>query len=683
MQASLPTSKREHRIIALFACLLIANPIVVYLMTRQPVLTAALTIGCVLFGQALLTPKIPAVIRAYSFNAVAVLSAFAHAEVLLVYGFPDRVTPNLYEIRDGYYFNTPLLQPQFESDEFSVTYRTNSQGFRIGSGQEPAHSIDRADWLVLGDSFTQGAQVEFEHLYSTRLNVRFPDKIVVNAGISGMGVAQEYEYFVDAGRLLEPSLVILQVGSFNDFMNVSPRRAGLSEWLMTKSAFVRLLLSDLKYRDPSDLPLGRWTEPFYDSEAANRDFNIFYRLSSDTKERDLAQFANYLRRLNAAVVQQGGRFLVVLLPTREQADELSLEEVLTAFRIDSSRIDLRRPNDILLKLAESEGIAFVDLLPAFTSARSKLFFDGDEHLTPEGHALIADTIGDYLEQRDGPSKAAMLSRDLSGDRYPVMSQDGSLVAYQSIREGSSDLFIADPQFRDRRRLTTTRVDESHPMLSKDNRRVLFTEGSAEAMRTEIVIADIDDGRRTVITGDPNVFGAIPVFSPSNIRVAYAEWSFRGSDATLPRIAVFDLTTGEKSYLTRTDQESWRPIFSPDERRLAYIAKSNGQFDVYVHDFGTGQATRLTNTEFDEWDPQFTPDGARLVFAAKEDGNWDLFAYDLESRGCERLTKTKGDEWDPSVSSDGRELLFAGRFGSLEAIFKMPLPPRGSRWHSTH
>ena len=141
-----------------------------------------------------------------TFNCLALVSAVVHAEVILVHVFPNRVIENLYTMEHGYYFNRPMLDQRFKSDEFSVSYRTNSQGFRIGVGQEPTHEVREADWLILGDSFTQGAQVEFEDLYSTKLNLRFPDKVIVNAGISGMGIAHEYRYFADKGRQLKPSL---------------------------------------------------------------------------------------------------------------------------------------------------------------------------------------------------------------------------------------------------------------------------------------------------------------------------------------------------------------------------------------------------------------------------------------------------------------------------------------------
>ena len=610
-----------------------------------------------------------------TFNSLALMSAFIHAEVLLVYGFPSHVIENLYTMERGYYFNRPMLNQRFKSDEFAVSYRTNSQGFRIGLGQEPTHEVKEADWLILGDSFTQGAQVEFEDLYSTKLNFRFPDKVVLNAGISGMGIAHEYRYFVDKGRRLKPSLVILQLGSFNDFMNVEPWPISFTEHLLTRSALFRLLFNNIRYGDPRDLPLRRWVEPFRPTARGNAESNVFYKADSEQKTEDFAAFKSYLRKFKNEVELAGGKLLVLLLPTREQIDPKALSEVQARFGIDEAAIDMRRPNQLVAEFAKELAFDYLDLFPALaaTQLQGQVFFGIDEHMTPTGHAAVAKAVGESLENRQGPSRVRLLSRELAGDRYPSPSSDGTLVAYQSIREGSSEVFVASPDFLTRQRVTFNNSDDSHPMLSKDKSRILLTSGSAESMQTDVVIVGLDKSTRKVLTPEPDVFGAIGTFSHSDLKVAYAEWHRRESNTySLPRIVVLSLLDGSKQYITSEDRDCWRPVFSPDDRFLAYIARSKGQFDLFLYDLETGLERRLTETPFDEWDPQFGPYGHQVVYAARTDGNWDLYLHNLEVGFSTRLTSTKGDEWDPTFTS-AETILFAGRFGSLEAIFQLHVP----------
>jgi Tol biopolymer transport system component len=337
-------------------------------------------------------------------------------------------------------------------------------------------------------------------------------------------------------------------------------------------------------------------------------------------------------------------------------------------------IDLERPNRLIADLAKELNLQFLDLLPAFRAANGNVFFDYDEHLNAFGHGVMAAAIGDHLERFQGPSQARLVSRDLTSDRYPVLSPDGTMLSYQSLRDGNMELFVSDPALEQPRRITFNDVDEAHPMLSKDGSTLIFTEGSPESMRTRVVAMRTDGSKRTALTAEANEFGAIPTFSRSNTRIAYAGWTYDEQTGryTLPKIMVLDLLSGQRSTITPDDAESWRPVFSPDERSLIYISKRDGQFDLYATHLSTGRETRLTATPFDEWDPTFTPDGERIVYAARAEGNWDLFALNLTTRQVARLTSSRGDEWDPSVSPDGVSLLFAGRFGLLEALFRMPL-----------
>ena len=236
-----------------------------------------------------------------------------------------------------------------------------------------------------------------------------------------------------------------------------------------------------------------------------------------------------------------------------------------------------------------------------------------------------------------------------------------------------ELFLATADLKQRRRLTFDDVDESHPMLSRDDLHVVFTEGAPDSHRTRVVLTGVNGEGRMVLT-DGNVFGAIPTFSWSDLHIAYCEWTFDDTRKTfsLPRVVVLDTVSSRKSYLTEAGREAWRPVFSADDKSVFYIAKVGGQFDIFEHNLETGTERRLTNTLFDEWDPQVSSDGSRLVYAAHADGNWDLFVQRLDSGDVHRLTQSLGDEWDPSFSPDASSVLFAGRFGLLEAMFEMPL-----------
>lgn len=675
------TSKRSQsydsckRTIICLATLLILNPIAIFFLKKSLIATIFISLGVFILIQVTLTFQRFKLFTIYLFNCIALVSILIHAEIILHNIYPSYVIKNLYTYKDGYYFNTPLLKERFLDKEFAASYHTNIQGIRIAAEQDPRKTVTQTDWLVLGDSFTQAAQVNFEKTYTSRLNSRFPDKSILNVGISGMGIGDEYNYFIKDGFRFRPSYVILQLCSFNDFMNVQPQGITLTDKLMNDWAILRLLLSKFRYQNPAELPLGRWTEPFQPDHDRNSRYNIFYNSTSKIKQEDIAMFRRYVEEFNKAVVSTGAELLIVLIPTREQVQQHSLKEVTKQFSIDSDALDMERPNKLLRKITNQLQIDFVDLLPSFSDAKEKMFFDYDEHMTKFGHKVFANAVGNFIEAKQGKSNARLMTSDFGVNRYPMYSADGRKISYQSLRDGNMELFIADSNLNNERRLTFNNINETHPSLSKDATQIIFTEGSAELLTTEVVLMNINGTEKRTITKGDLEFGAIPTFSPSNRQITYASWNYdpQINRYTTPRIVVRDLKSEEVKFITNGQHDVWRPVFSPDERELVYIVRTDNQYDLHAYNLSNGIERRLTNTSFDEWDPQFTPDGFHVVYAAKPDGNWDLFLHDLRNSATIRLTETTGHEWDPSISPDGSTILFAGSFGLIETVYSMPFP----------
>ena len=110
----------------------------------------------------------------------------------------------------------------------------------------------------------------------------FPDKVIVNAGISGAGLYDELNYFKDKGKKLSPKVVFLQIGAFNDFMNIREHQPSLQDYIMEWSALYRYFEYNIANSD--ELPLGRWTEPFFPNKEDNIDNNIFFNFMYRVRE---------------------------------------------------------------------------------------------------------------------------------------------------------------------------------------------------------------------------------------------------------------------------------------------------------------------------------------------------------------------------------------------------------------
>lgn len=605
------------------------------------------------------------------FSLLAVISIFIHLEAIFTFRFSEHIIEDLYSLRRNYYFNKPLLNKTFQDKEFLVQYKTNAQGFRIGAEDDPEVRVKNCDWLFIGDSYTQGAQVEFEDLFTNKLWEYYPDKVIVNAGVSGLGIVDEYFYYLNEGKHLNADKVFLQICNFNDFFNVKERSAGFSDYLMHYSNFARFLLYSFKYQNPAELPLGRWTEPFYPDIKSNIDYNIFYMEESDKKKKDLANFVNYFKKFAKEVQSNGAELIVLQIPTKEQTNYKYLSEVIESFNIEPSKLNMTYPNEFLSDLCLSTGVKHIDLLEVFSTSLSSPFYDFDEHLNSTGHYLVAEYISRHLKDQ---KKSQLLSKLNVGDRYPVFSKgNNNLLTFQSWRDGNMELFLSDSLLNSAHRITWNSIDESHPWLSPDGTMLAFTEGDQSLHKTKVCLLDLSNQNRRYLAKEANTFNSIPSFSADGNFLVYAEWKSQNGGLSNPYIVLHELSSDHKKTIRINNHECWRPILSPDNKIIYFISKQvSGQFDIYEYDILSNKIKNLTKTPYDEWDPAISKDGKWLAYSAQIKGNWDLFLLDLENNQEIRLTKTKGEEWDPAFSNCGKYLYYAGTFGLKNGIFRIKL-----------
>ena len=62
--------------------------------------------------------------------------------------------------------------------------------------------------------------------------------------------------------------------------------------------------------------------------------------------------------------------------------------------------------------------------------------------------------------------------------------------------------------------------------------------------------------------------------------------------------------------------------------------------------GSGLA-RLTNNSADDRHPSWSPGGRRIAFVSRRDGNWEIYAMNADGSGVARLTNNSAVDWGPS------------------------------------
>ncbi len=653
----------------------LCNPVVYVLVSKSIVIGIFISLAAsIVLYMAIYHLKSNSFNKVFILNSLTIVTLFISAEVIFKYLYPQYIIPNIYESRGDYFYNKSNLELDFEDKEYTSRYYTNAQGHRISDRSDPAKKILKCDWLFLGDSYTQGAQVNFEELYTSKLNYYFPTKTVLNAGISGFDIAEEYAIMLDLFENTSPSRIFLQVCNFNDFMNVRTNEYSLLERLSNHSDLIRYIFFDFIYQGPDNLPAGRWTEPFYSSVQQNKDYNIFYIDQSERKKNDINNFFEYLNKMKLFLESNNTELSIILLPSKEEAYPKYYDEVVNVYQLDTNMIDLNYPNRLISSWCDSNNVMLIDVKKHIHNINDDIYFDYDEHLNSTGHQILAGIVAKELGHGSDLHSIKRLSKSNAGDRYPTYINNGTEILYQSIRDGNSEIFITDSSFNIEYRITNNDIDDFHPAYSSELQGIIFSQGDTDYKETNIVYYDLLSQKSKLLTPDSFAYGAIPTSISIDGSFAYAAWHFdlESRQLTNSRIALGNMFNSNNLYLTPGDQNSWRPAFSADRSKIVFIAETKGNYDLFLYDIATNTTSQLTFTYFDEWDPSFSTDGKYIVFAGNPDENFDLYLFNVSTAEIIRLTKSIGDEWDPVFDHRGNKILYAGEYGLVNGIYEMRL-----------
>ncbi len=641
------------------------NPIVLLILFKSywiAILVPLLIIVCAYYISKIKIFRI----TVWLFNIFAIFGIALNAELVFRCLYSEKNVPNIYEARGNYYFNKAFLNQKFDNEEFNSRYLTNCQGYRIDLLSNPDDSLTNCDWLFVGDSFTQGAQVNYDEMFSSILCMNFPDKTIVNAGMSGAGLYESLNYLKDEGRKLMPKRVFLQIGAFNDFYNVKERHAGWGEYLTEHSDLYRYFQYQLL--DNPALPLGRWTEPFFDNPEENSKFNIFYKQSSEQKKADLRAFEEVIAKFKKETDAIGAELIVLLIPSKEQVSDKMLSEVIRKFDIKASELDMQAPNKLTKSVCDKLGIPLIDLYDSFRNTDKFPFFMRDEHLSIEGHKLIASELKRFFMNES--NKYVAFSLGNRNERYPTFHDDGMSILFQS-QEPELYKIVSSNLIRSREDVVWSSPKELiHPMISPDKKWLVFTQGDQDRGETDVILYNFQSGKDIKI--NPMGFrGAIPTFSHNSKKLVYPKWR----DNEHPVISIYDIESGtEEITFGNKSSEVWRPVFSSDDKSVFFIKMNDeGRFEIQKYNIESKKTTPVLKTGYNIWDIALSPSGRRICFAGNKDGKWDLFLYDVISKQIRQLTHSIGNEWDPVFYSED-EIWFAGEFGINNGIYHISIRP---------
>jgi Tol biopolymer transport system component len=154
------------------------------------------------------------------------------------------------------------------------------------------------------------------------------------------------------------------------------------------------------------------------------------------------------------------------------------------------------------------------------------------------------------------------------------------------------------------------------------------------------------------------------FSHSGRQVAYT--SYRTGD---PEVMVADV---ENRYAERITFSGGRtPVWSPDNRALAFWSERSGSRDILYVELGRKprEARRLTGSGSDDWCPAFHPSENKIAYISKQHGQLRLMQLELgaEDTSSVELVGTREYPMFPRWRGDGQAILFTSFADSLPVL----------------
>jgi TolB protein len=237
---------------------------------------------------------------------------------------------------------------------------------------------------------------------------------------------------------------------------------------------------------------------------------------------------------------------------------------------------------------------------AYFSPDGKKIIFASSHLDPEAKKQYAEEYRQREEERKAGKR-----RRYKWDFDPYL-----------------DIFEANPDGSDLRRLTDTPGYDAEGSYSPDGQSIVFCSNRSGPENLELHIMDKDGKNVRQLTHAPGCYNGGPFFSPDGKRVI-----FRSDRKKKDHLQLYVINADGSSERALTDDLNWvqwGPYWYKDSKHIVYAGANHAvagrpNYDLYWMNVDTGKKVRLTYAPGADVLPVFSPDGKRLMWTSTRDG----------------------------------------------------------------
>jgi lysophospholipase L1-like esterase len=304
---------------------------------------------------------------------------------------------------------------RFTTAEFDTDIAINSQGVRDDEEIGPKQPGERRI-VILGDSLVLSVQVQFGQTFGEILEHRLNAEQsryryrVINAGVQGYGPVEELLFFRSIVQRVQPDVVVETLFVGNDAEDAFTSRTRLDEGgravpvgvhqsvttrlrrLVRRSMVLQILRLRVVAATERFRPNLAPPEPPLQSYAANPAPRI---------QEGLSVTRRCVEQIAAEASALGARTAVVLMPARFQLDDPDYGRLADAVRQSGGELLRDAASERFDAAMSGLPLPRLDVLPPLRRALPgpDLFFQHTVHLTPRGHAVVAEALHAFLTEQ--------------------------------------------------------------------------------------------------------------------------------------------------------------------------------------------------------------------------------------------------------------------------------------------